>query len=35
MSPWPCLVEKDASMAHVLFAAQKTTAEIDAILARA
>ena len=29
------LVEKDASMAHVLFAAQKTTAEIDAILARA
>lgn len=29
------LVEKDASMAHVLFAAQKTAAEIDAILARA
>lgn len=29
------LVEKDASMAHVLFAAQKTVAEIDAILARA
>ena len=29
------LVEKDASMAHVLFAAKKTAAEIDAILARA
>ncbi|MCY4064109.1 MAG: roadblock/LC7 domain-containing protein [Chloroflexi bacterium] len=29
------LVEKDASMGHVLFAAQKTAAEIDAILARA
>ena len=29
------LVEKDASMAHVLFAAQKTVAEIDAILASA
>lgn len=29
------LVKKDASMAHVLFAAQKTAAEIDAILARA
>lgn len=29
------LVEKDASLAHVLFAAQKTAAEIDAILADA
>ncbi len=29
------LVAKDASMGHVLFAAQKTAAEIDAILARA
>ncbi len=29
------LVEKEASMAHVLFAAQKTAAEINAILARA
>lgn len=29
------IVEKDASMGHVLFAAQKTAAEIDAILARA
>ena len=29
------LVEKEASMGHVLFAAQKTAAEIDAILARA
>ena len=29
------LVDKDASMAHVLFAAQKTVAEIDAILAGA
>ena len=28
------LVERGASMAHVLFAAQKTAAEIDAILAR-
>lgn len=28
------LVEKDASLAHVLFAARKTAAEIDAILAR-
>lgn len=27
------LVEKDASMGHVLFAAQKTAAEIEAILA--
>lgn len=29
------LVESEASMAHVLFAAQKTAAEIDAILASA
>lgn len=29
------LVDKDASMGHVLYAAQKTAAEIDAILARA
>jgi len=29
------LVDKEASMAHVLFAAQKTVAEIDAILASA
>ena len=29
------LVDKDASMAHVLFAAQKTVSEIDAILASA
>ena len=29
------VVDKDASMAHVLFAAQKTAAEIDAILSRA
>lgn len=28
------LVEKDASMGHVLFAAQKTAAEIEAILSR-
>ena len=28
------LVEKDASMGHVLFAAQKAAAEIEAILAR-
>ena len=29
------LVENDASMGHVLFAARKTAAEIDAILSRA